>query len=263
MIWRSGNLKSRDQIVCFANTRTGIFADYQGHFVAETAARALPERVLHSPHSMPLRSDYVKSASQTVDEELTLLEDQLRKLKIEYDSYFGGGKKRPPAETEWKVKSLLVKYTDANISIAQRFRYNALAHRYAIFSDLWRQKAKVREEGYRRPQDALLGIVGLRTEQEHAAARQLHASAGAGEPFVLECSDARRQQREVRRLYEELLAARSRNGETMPDNGFESFLSFVDRKTGEMRESRHCAAVKFWVTSEDGRAKLKLQPKKK
>jgi hypothetical protein len=211
---------------------------------------------------MPLRSDFVKSASQTVDDELTLLDDQMRKLKIEYDAYFGGGRKRPPAETEWKVKSLLTKYTDANISIAQRFRYSALAHRYAILSDLWRQKVKVREEGYRRPQDALLGIVGLRTEQEHDAARQLHSSPGAGVPFVLECDDAKRQKQDVRKLYEELLAARSRNGETMPDNGFDSFLSFVDRKTSELRQSRQCSAVKFWVASEDGRAKLKLQPKK-
>src|SRR5215470_8922181 len=105
----------------------------------------------------------------TVDEELTLLEDQLRKLKVEYDAYFGGGMKRPPNDTEWRVKNLIHKYGDASINFAQRFRYRALAHRYAVFSDLWRTKLKIKEEGYRRPQDALLGIQGLRTEQEHAA----------------------------------------------------------------------------------------------
>src|SRR5215470_13801085 len=158
---------------------------------------------------MPLKSDHQKTSLSGVDQELTLLEDQLRKLKIEYDTYFGGGRKRPPIDTEWKVKTLLTKYGDANITLAQRFRYSALAHRYAVFSDLWRQKVKVREEGYRRPQDALLGIVGLRTEQEHDAARELHSHEGHT-PFVLECSDPKRQKEDVRRLYEELLAIRAR-----------------------------------------------------
>jgi hypothetical protein len=42
-----------------------------------------------------------------IDEELNVLEDQLRRLKIEYDMYFGGGAKKPPADVEWKVKNLL------------------------------------------------------------------------------------------------------------------------------------------------------------
>ena len=211
---------------------------------------------------MPLKSDYQKSSLSGVDQELTLLEDQLRKLKIEYDAYFGGGRKRPPTDTEWKVKTLLTKYGDANVSLAQRFRYSALAHRYAVLSDLWRQKVKVREEGYRRPQDALLGIVGLRTEQEHKAARELHAQGENHVAFVLECSDAQKQRQEVKRLYEELLAVRTRNGENLPDSGFDSFLGFVQRKTSELRRERHCPAVKFWVVSENGKAKLKLQAKK-
>ena len=47
-----------------------------------------------------------------IDEELSVLEDQLRRLKVEYDMYFGGGSKKPPADIEWKVKTLLKKYPD-------------------------------------------------------------------------------------------------------------------------------------------------------
>ena len=39
----------------------------------------------------------------TVDEELNLLEDNMRRLKVEYDVFFGGGSKKPPADTEWRV----------------------------------------------------------------------------------------------------------------------------------------------------------------
>src|SRR5437868_3993573 len=36
----------------------------------------------------------------TVDEELSILDDNVRRLKIEYDIFFGGGSKKPPADLE-------------------------------------------------------------------------------------------------------------------------------------------------------------------
>ena len=99
----------------------------------------------------------------TIDEELTLLESQLRRLKIEYEVYFSNPTKKPPTDVEWKVLSLLRKFSDGGrMSFQQRFRYNEMAQRYAIYSDLWRKKGRIREEGYRRPQDALLSVQGVR-----------------------------------------------------------------------------------------------------
>src|SRR5947209_20439487 len=109
-----------------------------------------------------------------------VLDENIRRLKIEYDVYFGGGSKKPPADTEWRVQSLLKKYSDsAKMNFAQRFRYNSIAQKYAIFSDLWRQKLKIKEEGYRRPQDKVLAIQGMRAEQEKEAAEALSVGAGA------------------------------------------------------------------------------------
>src|SRR6266851_8941662 len=104
----------------------------------------------------------------TVDEELGSLESQLRRLKIEYEIFFSNPQKKPPSDLEWKVLALLRKFSDgAHMSFPQRFRYNAIAQRYAIYSDLWRKKARIREEGYRRPQDALLAVSGVRPEEHH------------------------------------------------------------------------------------------------
>jgi len=103
----------------------------------------------------------------TVDEELNLLETQLRRLKIEYEMYFNNPTKRPPTDVEWKVLSLLRKFSDgARLTFSQRFRYNEMAQRYAVHSDLWRKKSRIREEGYRRPQDALLSVQGVRPAEE-------------------------------------------------------------------------------------------------
>src|SRR5258707_3847969 len=130
----------------------------------------------------------------TVDEELAVLESQLRRLKIEYEVYFSNPQKRPPTDVEWKVLALLRKFSDGGrMSFNQRFRYNAMAQRYAIYSDLWRKKSRIREEGYRRPQDALLSIQGVREEEHkpqhpavygvnHAAAAEAAAAGGGSAP---------------------------------------------------------------------------------
>ena len=40
-------------------------------------------------------------------------ETSLRRLKVEYDVFFGGGSKKPPTDTEWRVQTLIKKYSDA------------------------------------------------------------------------------------------------------------------------------------------------------
>ena len=141
----------------------------------------------------------------TTDEELNVLETQLRRLKIEYEVYFSNPTKRPPTDIEWKVLSLLRKFSDGGrMNFSQRYRYNEMAQRYAVYSDLWRKKSRIREEGYRRPQDALLGVQGVRAEEEHKPAHPVYglshaaaASAGAtSQPFTMTESEAGREQLE-------------------------------------------------------------------
>ena len=92
----------------------------------------------------------------TTDEELNLLDSQLRRLKIEYEIFFSNPTKRPPTDVEWKVVALIRKFSDGGrLSFSQRYRYNEMSQRYAVYSDLWRKKARIREEGYRRPQDEI------------------------------------------------------------------------------------------------------------
>src|SRR5881275_3739966 len=147
----------------------------------------------------------------TIDEEMTLLESQLRRLKIEYEVFFNNPQKKPPSDLEWKVLAALRKFSDGGgrMSFSQRFRYNEIAQRYAIYSDLWRKKSRIREEGYRRPQDALLSVQGVRL-QEHEAAHHVYGVGHAGAsskdgsdngPFAVECSDVSAEREKVETLF--------------------------------------------------------------
>jgi hypothetical protein len=197
-----------------------------------------------------------------IDEELTVLEDQLRRLKIEYDMYFGGGSKKPPTDVEWKVKNLLKKYSDGNrMNYAQRFRYTTIQQRYALYNALWQQKLVIKEEGYRRPQDAVLGIQGIRTDEEHEAQRALkhHGPVAEDRPFSMSFSDGA-DHGQVESLFQALTAARKKAGEKNTAN-LESFKKFVSQKTAQLKKEYGCKAVEYTVELQNGQAKLKAKPK--
>jgi hypothetical protein len=208
----------------------------------------------------------------TIDEELNLLDSQLRRLKIEYEIFFNNPTKRPPTDVEWKVLSLLRKFSDGSrMSFSQRFRYNEIAQRYAIYSDLWRKKGRIREEGYRRPQDALLSVQGVRAaeqEPEHkvygiskaVAAAVGGSSVAAQKPFTVECTDARSERDRVEKLYHALADAKKKAGKDTAGN-LDSFAAFVQKKTSQIRKQYGCPSVEFTVEMHDGDVRLKARAK--
>lgn len=201
-----------------------------------------------------------------IDDDLAQLDDYVRRLKVEYDVYFGGGSKKPPADIEWRVKTLLRRYADGgSMNFAQRFRFNTIQQRYALFSALWMQKLKIKEEGYRRPQDAVLGIQGLRVEEQHAAEEALkHHDApekhSRQEPFSTDFADADSDPQKVEALFQALSSARQQAGDSDAGN-LASFKKFVRRKTAAIRKEYGCPAVEYSVELKDGQVKLKAKPK--
>ena len=197
----------------------------------------------------------------TIDDELNSLDDGVRRLKIEYDVYFGGGTKKPPADLEWRVQALIKKYSDGRkMNYAQRFRYNTITQKYALFNNLWQKKLRVKEEGYRRPQDALLAIQGVREFDEKAGKK------GKNQPgeFRIQCSDADTEVEKVRALFDAMVEAKKRAGEKNGAAGsFESFQAFVRKKTEQIRKEQKCNSVEYSVEVEKGQVKLKAKANSK
>ncbi len=206
-----------------------------------------------------------------IDEELNVLDTQLRRLKIEYEIFFSNPQKRPPTDIEWKVLAMLRKFSDGGrMNFSQRYRYNEMAQRYAIYSDLWRKKSRIREEGYRRPQDAILSIQGVREEKEHQPQHHpvygvSHAAAAAAAGvrssphFTLHSVD-QSEREQVERLYNMLVAAKKKAGEPV-SGGIDSFTTFVQKKTEQIRKQYKCENVEYSVEITDGHVKLKAKAK--
>jgi hypothetical protein len=182
----------------------------------------------------------------TVDEELTHLEDAIRKLKIEYDIYFNGGTSRPPTDAQWRVESVVKKYSDASrLSFAHRFRYNSLVQRYAMFSDMWRQKVKAREEGREPPR---------RREEPRP-------EPGAARPssFAIQWTDPEQEQDKVERLFNVLVEAKKRCGEAADSLPMDTFKRFVKQKTEQLKKEMACQQVEYVVEIENGQVRLKAR----
>jgi hypothetical protein len=197
----------------------------------------------------------------TIDEELNLLESHLRRLKIEYEIYFSNPQKKPPADLEWKVVTLLRKFSDGGggMKLSHRFRYNEMAQRYAIYSDLWRKKGRIREEGYRRPQDALLSVQGVR-EEEHQHEHKVYGVGHHSDSFAIDWSDPQTEREKVEKLFTALSDAKKKAGENV-SGSLESFTSFVQKKTSEIKKQYHCERVEYSVDIADGKVKLTARAK--
>jgi hypothetical protein len=193
----------------------------------------------------------------TIDEEMGQLERDIRQLKIEYDQYFGGGRKRPPTEIEWRIDQLMKRYAErgGELKFAQRFRFNNLSQTYAKYKDIFRKKTAQKEEG---------------TIQRHfgAAAKEIEAArakkeaeeqAAAGEPqtFRMTCSEPEREPEKVEQLYQAFLQAKQKAGEHTGKLSRSSFNDFVLKKTKELQKQKNCKDVEYVVETVDGQVKLK------
>jgi len=81
------------------------------------------------------------------DAQIGRIEDDVRKLKIDFDIYFNGGAKRPPLEARARLESNIKRISDdRNLTYAQRYQFNAVVSRFTSYRELWRRLLKAKGE---------------------------------------------------------------------------------------------------------------------
>lgn len=83
----------------------------------------------------------------SLDQQIGRLEDDIRKLKIDFDIYFNSGAKRPPLEARARLEANLKRLADErNLTYAQRYQFNMIVSRFNSYRELWRRLLKKRGE---------------------------------------------------------------------------------------------------------------------
>lgn len=205
-------------------------------------------KLLRSKLQVQAKSKFSSGESQpTPDEQLTRLEDDIRRLRIEFDIFFNGGAKRPPYDTKGRVETLLKRLADdRTLTFAQRYRYNSLAARYNAFRDLWRRTMQGREEG----RDAV---------SAHRASVNRVSTAPNVEPSSFVCADAHREVELVKHLFNSLVEAKRTCGEVTEDLSFPKFHRLVASKADGLKDKLGCDRVRFSIAVENGHVSFKAR----
>ncbi|HLL14804.1 MAG TPA: MXAN_5187 C-terminal domain-containing protein [Pyrinomonadaceae bacterium] len=203
-----------------------------------------------SPQSGVKKMILERDAQPTIDEQLVRLEDDVRKLKVEFDIYFNGSSKRPPYDTKGRVETIIKRLADERqLTYAQRYQYNSLVARYTSFRDLWRRTIQDREEGR--------GAFAQR-----AKAKQEQEAAPAPQRTTFVCADARTDVPTVKNLYDTLVEAKRQCGENVDDFSFAQFHRMLAQKTEALKERLGCERVSYSVQLEGGRVQFKAKADK-
>jgi hypothetical protein len=192
--------------------------------------------------------------SQT-DEDLIRLERDIRQLKIEYDQYFGGGKKRPPADIEWRIEQVIKRYSDraAEMNYGQRFRYGNLTQTYVKYREIFHKRMQRREEG---SVERHFGSAARAIQAERARAHRAAPSSSV----AVTCSDFERESGKVDELYRAFREALQTSGESVERLSREKFEKFLVQKSDQIRKQRG-QQIEFVVSVENGKARLKARVK--
>ncbi|HEY0788472.1 MAG TPA: MXAN_5187 C-terminal domain-containing protein [Thermoanaerobaculia bacterium] len=199
----------------------------------------------------------------TTDEALTLFEETLRKLKTNYDLFFAGIRKLPPAEDRRRLDALVHELSKERMrDNSLRFRFNTLLGRYNQFRELWGRKMREREEGpldFRRRAAAFGG--GPDSSLPDAAASQPRPSGtpASAETYVMVTEAT--VSAAAQRLFEQISEAQKQLGKgglTLAQ------VEQIVRSQSDLMRSRYAAdAVGFRVEIVDGKVKLKAKPLQK
>jgi hypothetical protein len=183
----------------------------------------------------------------SVEDRLARLEEDIRRLKVEYDIYFSGGSKRPPYDTKLRVETQLKRLADDRaLNFAQRFHYNSLATRYNAFREVWRRTMKGREEG----RDAFT---------VHRAEREAKEKETPFKASTFACTDVRHDVQTIKGVYDALMVAKRACGESSQDLSFAKFHRLVVERTEAMKEKIGTDRVVFSVDVEGGHVSFKAK----
>jgi hypothetical protein len=205
-------------------------------------------KLLRSKLHVQAKNKYAAGETQpSADEQLTRLEDDIRRLRIEFDIFFNGGAKKPPYDTKGRVETLLKRLgDDRTLTYAQRYRYTSLASRYNAFRDLWRRTMQSREEG-RDPVSAARA-----SAKQETAEKKVEAVS-----FV--CADAHHEVEIIRSIYDSLIEAKRCCGEPIDDLSFPKFHRLIASKADGIKQQAGCTRVRFSVAVEDGHVSFKAR----
>jgi hypothetical protein len=194
-----------------------------------------------------LNSQYACNGKGAVyEEDLNTLQDLLRRLKVEYDIFFNGNRKRPPEDMRARLDKLVKRLSNAtDMTFSERFQFNTLVARFHLYCDLWRRTMN-RQEAASEDEVSLQEPKG-----------DLSGTPQTPQQFRVSIEDPNVEPEKVRDLYEALIKIGGERAKSAPRPSYEQFANYIAAQTASIRKKFHCAGVVFTLALEEDRVKFR------
>ncbi len=174
-------------------------------------------------------------------------------LKILYEKYFNGFEKIEPSRDRDRVRRLLFDMQqDLPNNTAQQHRFLSLKARFNSYELYWQRNLVMIERGT-HPKFKFRADVKERERLRNEEAAQARAEARAA-------SDRKRKEdRAYHQLFDKFVEARRRCGQST-DLEYDKVRSALKKQVASIKEQTGARSVKFRISVEDGKAKVKAVP---
>jgi hypothetical protein len=174
------------------------------------------------------------------DDDLSNLEDWVRRLKIEYHVFFSGNRKKPPDDLRMRVETLVKKLSEStDMSYSQRFRFSTLVTRFYVYRDLWRRTMLDRE---------------MDIASKDVTAPKADASRQPDKPppeaIRVSISDPKTEEEKVRQLYDALIRIKSKESQQTPIS-YQQFAKYIATQTLGIQKRHGCTKVAFTIALDE------------
>jgi hypothetical protein len=174
-----------------------------------------------------------------IDEELKNMEEGIRRLKVEYQIFFNGNRKKAPEDLRLRLERISQQLSErSDMTQSQRFLYNTLLTRYYTYRNLWRRLLQKQERGKDNKKEA--ESLYKSTEKEPAK-----------EKFRISLSNPVMEEDKVKSLYDALLQYKDVNAEKLQFS-FQQFEKYISTQTKNIRSYKGCPSVTYIIALEEG-----------
>lgn len=201
--------------------------------------------------------------AKVIKEDLTLrkrleeLDRRLTVLKIQYDKYFSGLERIEPLREREELRRMFRDLMTENISNSrQRFLFQNLRARYNTMEMYFTRNLVMIERG---THPKMQFRAAMRDRQK----REAEARIASNRARQRNEEDDRRQRedRAYSQVFERYIAARKQCGQST-DLDFEAVKKTLKNQVRMIKSRYRCESVKFRITVEEGKARLKAIPKR-
>jgi hypothetical protein len=169
-----------------------------------------------------------------IDEELKNMEETLRRLRVEYQIFLFGNRKSPPEDMKLRLEKISKHLSDrADMTQAQRFRFNTVLTRFYTYRSLWRRIVHEKE-------------FGKETREETSAVSDISRENAPEEKLRLSLSDPNEEEDKIKSLYDALLHHNQKHPGKLSFS-YQQFSRFLAEQTRNIRKKHGCTRVTYSV----------------